>query len=121
MVFTGLTLVTGTVLYLPSAARDLVNTPWLSLGPGVWAAMLYSSVLSLNVAHLIWYTSVQRIGNMRTSAWSNLIPVVAMSSAALFLREPVHRVQLVGAIAILAGVALTRLVSRGQPAAPAEE
>jgi drug/metabolite transporter (DMT)-like permease len=121
IVVTGLTLVAGTALYLPGAARDLVSTPWATLGVGVWAAMLYSSVLSLNVAYLIWYTSVQRIGNMRTSAWSNLIPVVALSTAAVYLREPVNRVQLIGATAILAGVALTRLVSRGQTDAPAEE
>lgn len=121
MVVTGLTLVAGTAMYLPVAAHDIVNTPWASLSLGVWVAMLYSSVLSLNVAYLIWYTSVQRIGNLRTSAWSNLIPVVALSTAAVYLGEPVNRVQLIGATAILAGVALTRLVSRGQSDAPAEE
>jgi drug/metabolite transporter (DMT)-like permease len=121
MVVTGLTMAVGTVIYLPVAARDLVTTPWRSLGLGVWAAMLYSSLLSLNVAYLIWYTSVQRIGNLRTSAWSNLIPVVAMSTAAFFLDESVTRDKVIGAAAILAGVALTRLVSRGQPDAPAEE
>jgi drug/metabolite transporter (DMT)-like permease len=121
LVVTGLTMAAGTVMYLPGAARDLVNTSWGSLGLGVWAAMLYSSLLSLNVAYLIWYTSVQRIGNLRTSAWSNFIPVVALSTAAFFLGESVTRDKAIGATAILAGVALTRLVSRGQPDAPAEE
>jgi drug/metabolite transporter (DMT)-like permease len=121
MVVTGLTIAVGTVMYLPVAGRDLVSTSWGSLSPGVWAAMLFSSLLSLNVAYLIWYTSVQRIGNLRTSAWSNLTPVVAVSTAAFYLGEPVTRGKVLGAIAILAGVALTRLVSRGQPDAPAEE
>ena len=41
--------------------------------------------------NVIWYTGVQRLGAMRTSAYSNLIPIVPM------------------AVAILAGVFLTRL------------
>ena len=41
-----------------------------------------SSLLALNVAYLIWYTGVQRIGAARTSMYSNVVPIVAMSVAA---------------------------------------
>lgn len=118
---TGLSTVFGTLLYLPFAATDMLRTDWTSLGPGVWAALGYSSMLSLNLAYLIWYTSVQRIGNVRTSAWSNLIPIVAVAMAAAFLGEPLTADKMGGAAAILGGVALTRAASRARVDVPAEE
>lgn len=120
MVVTGLTMAAGTVMYVPLTLRDVAATSWTALGPGVWASVLYSSLLSLNVAYLVWYTSVLRIGNVRTSAWSNLIPLVALSTAAVFLGEPVTGGKAAGAAAILGGVALTRIASRAADA-PAEE
>jgi drug/metabolite transporter (DMT)-like permease len=118
---TGLSTVFGTLMYVPFAVPDMVRTSWTSLGPGIWTALAYSSLLSLNLAYLIWYTSVQRMGNVRTSAWSNLIPIVAVASAAVFLGEPVTGHKLGGAAAILGGVALTRAVSRSRLDVPAEE
>ncbi len=121
LVVTGVSTILGTAMYVPFAARDLAATPWASLSPGIWAGVLYSSLLSLNVAYLIWYTSVLRIGNVRTSAWSNLIPLVAISSAAVFLGEAITGATVAGAAAILSGVALTRLAARTPAAPPAEE
>ncbi len=121
MAVTGISTILGTAMYLPFAAGDLASTPWSRLGPGVWAGVLYAGLLSLNVAYLIWYTSVLRIGNVRTSAWSNLIPLVAISSAAVFLDESITGATIAGAVAILSGVALTRLAARTPAVPPAEE
>ena len=71
--------------------------------------MLWSSTFCLVLAYVIWYTGVQRLGATRTSAYSNLIPIVAMAVAWAWLGEPVTLAQSVGAAAILAGVFLTRL------------
>ena len=74
-------------------------------------------------SYLIWYTSVQRIGNVRTSAYSNFIPLVAMSVAAVALGETIAAVKLAGAGAILTGVVITRMAARkhAAPEPPAEE
>ena len=84
---------------------------------------MLSAVLALNVAYLIWYTSVQRIGNVRTSAYSNFIPLVAMSVATVVLGESITAPKLAGAGAILAGVVITRIAARRHAGAepPAEE
>ena len=119
LVVTGLTMTLGTVMYVPFAVTSIARTPWPALSAGVWLAIAYSSLLSLNVAYLIWYTSVQRIGNVRTSAWSNLIPLVALASAAAFLDEPIGGSKLVGAMAILGGVALTRAMTPARVDPPA--
>ena len=35
------------------------------------------------LAYLIWYIGVQRIGAARTSVYSNVVPIVAMAVAAI--------------------------------------
>ena len=64
--------------------------------------------------------AVREIGASRTSAYSNLIPIVAMFTAILFLGEPVVAGKLAGTAAVLTGVALTR-VGRKTALPPAEE
>jgi drug/metabolite transporter (DMT)-like permease len=47
--------------------------------------------------------------------YSNLLPIVAMVTAALWLREPLGWPKIAGALCVLAGVALTRLQRRAAP------
>ena len=48
---------------------------------------------------------MREIGSARTSIYSNLVPLVAMLSAVLFLGEPLGIRKMVGAAAVLVGVA----------------
>ena len=70
--------------------------------------MVLSAALALNLAYLIWYTGVQRLGGTRTAVYSYLTPIVAMLVASVWLGEPISGNQMVGAGAILTGLAVTR-------------
>lgn len=123
LVVTGLTMVFGTALYVPAGVPELLRLDWRGVDPWAWVALVVSSVLALNVAYLIWYSSVQRIGNIRTSVYSNMTPLVAMTVAAIFLGERFTLPKVIGAAAILCGVALTRIASpqKAGPEPPPEE
>jgi drug/metabolite transporter (DMT)-like permease len=58
---------------------------------------------------MVWYTAVQRIGSSRTAIYSNLTPIIAMIVAAIWLGEQITRSQILGAVFILSGIAITRL------------
>jgi drug/metabolite transporter (DMT)-like permease len=120
---TGLTMIAGTALYATASVSQLRLVEWGRVPAWAWASMVLSALLALNFAYLIWYTSVQRIGNVRTSAYSNFIPLVALAVAAATLGEPIGASKMAGAGAILAGVVVTRLAARrrDQPEPPAEE
>jgi drug/metabolite transporter (DMT)-like permease len=120
---TGITMIAGTALYAPASAAQLARVDWAGVPSWAWASMVLSAVLALNAAYLIWYTSVMRIGNVRTSAYSNFIPLVAMSVATVALGETITRWKLAGAGAILTGVVITRIAARKHtgPEPPAEE
>lgn len=106
---TALSMLLGTVMYVPLAAEAIGNVAWQSVSAGTWIKLVYSSVFAICVSYTIWYAAVREIGSARTSVYSNLLPIVAMVTAFFWLGEPLGWAKLAGAAAILAGVALTRL------------
>ncbi|HET7216982.1 MAG TPA: DMT family transporter, partial [Vicinamibacterales bacterium] len=82
--------------------------PWSSVSARTWISIVYSSIFALGVAYTIWYAGVRQIGSARTSVYSNIIPIVAMATAVIFLGEPLTMTNVIGAIAVLVGVGLTR-------------
>jgi len=106
---TGLTMAIGTVVYAPIALLWLRDVDLGGLSTLAWAGIIYSALFSLVAAYVIWYTAVQKLGGGHTSMYSNIVPMVAMTVAAIVLGEPLTGTKLAGAAAILSGVALTRL------------
>ncbi len=106
---TALSMLFGTAVYVPAVSGHLAGLPWHSVSLITWIKLVYSAVFALCVAYTIWYAAVRRIGSARTAVYSNLLPIVAMATAYLWLHEPIGPVKLMGAAAVLVGVALTRL------------
>jgi drug/metabolite transporter (DMT)-like permease len=116
---TGLSMALGTLVYVPAVWPRLRGVDWSRVSAWSLGLTIYSALFALCVAYTIWYVAVRQIGSARTAAYSNLIPVVAMTTAVLFLGEPIEARKVIGAAAVLAGVALTRAGSK--PTMPAEE
>jgi drug/metabolite transporter (DMT)-like permease len=106
---TAWTLWTGAIVIVLVGIPSLLHTSLGSLTLGTWAAIAYAGGLSIGVAYLIWYQGVGVLGNARTSAFSNLTPVIALASAWLALGERPSAGQLAGSAIVLAGVTLAQL------------
>ena len=117
---TGLSMAIGTALYLPLVARNMASVDWSAVSATTWFMAVYSALFALCVAYTIWYVGVRELGTARTSMYSNLIPIVAMLTAVVFLDEPLGMRKVLGAAAVLGGIALTR-VGGGRITIPAEE
>lgn len=117
---TALSMAFGAVPYTIYALPAIGRTDWGAVGWGTWLSLVYSAMFALCVSYMIWYVAVRQIGSARTSLYSNVIPIVAMATAWLFLGEPVGWLKIAGATAVLGGVAIARL-ERKRPAIPAEE
>jgi drug/metabolite transporter (DMT)-like permease len=125
LVVTGWSMVFGALMFVPATLRETLRVDWARVSAGAWMGTALSAVLALNVAYLIWYTSVQRVGNARTSVYSNVVPVAAMVMAWGLLGERIAWTKWAGAAAIVSGVVLTRFSRSGPrlapPDPPAEE
>ena len=82
---------------------------WETFPVGHGPAWRIRGILAIGVAYLLWYRGVQRIGNSRTAAYSNLTPVVALAVAWLWLGEVPKVMQILGAVVVLVGLSVARL------------
>jgi drug/metabolite transporter (DMT)-like permease len=117
---TGLSMAIGTLIYVPVTWPHVRSVPWTELSGRTWLSIVYSAVFALGIAYVIWYAAVRQIGSAKTSVYSNLIPIVAMATAVIFLDEPLGVTKITGAAAVLVGVALTRTTPAARPAEPCE-
>jgi drug/metabolite transporter (DMT)-like permease len=121
LIVTSYTMGIGTALFVPVSLPAVLQVDWAAVGAWSWAGTVLSGVLALNVAYLIWYTSVQRIGSARTAMYSNVVPVVAMFFAWAALDESLDAAKVGGAALILSGVFLSRLGREPTTAEPPAE
>ncbi|MGH7495624.1 MAG: DMT family transporter [bacterium] len=98
----------GTIPLLLWCAPALAKQNWQQIEVTGWCGLLFSALLSIAAAQLIWNLAVSRIGSTRTSLYSNLVPVVGLIAGVILLGERVSMLQTFGTIATLAGVALAR-------------
>ncbi|HUF22781.1 MAG TPA: DMT family transporter [Vicinamibacterales bacterium] len=106
---TGTSMAMGAIPYVLVTIPQMAAVNWAGVSAWTWWALIFSSLFALCLAYLIWYAAVQKIGMARTSIYSNLVPISAMSVAALWLGEPLTAQKIAGAALVLGGVALTRL------------
>jgi drug/metabolite transporter (DMT)-like permease len=90
------------------AAPHLGELQASSLDGALWASVLYSGGLSTGLAYILWNASVQSVGPARTSAFTNLVPLVALGTAWAWLGERPTLDQLAGGALILVGIASWR-------------
>jgi drug/metabolite transporter (DMT)-like permease len=105
---TAWTLWTGAVGLLALGTPALLRQRWAEVGPAAWGGLAFSALFAIGLAYLIWYRGVERIGNTRTAVFSNLTPVVALVTAAVWLGEHPTPLSLLGAALVLGGVLLVR-------------
>ena len=106
---TAWTLWVGTVGLVILGFPALLRAPLAQASPFAWFAVGYAGILAIGLGYILWYRGVQRIGNSRTAAYSNLTPVVALAVAWIWLKEEPQPLQVGGAAVVLAGLSLARL------------
>jgi drug/metabolite transporter (DMT)-like permease len=85
----------------------------------VWLGFGYAVAGPLFLTNILWFTAIDRVGPSRASLFVNLQPFFAVLFALVLLSEHLNRWEIVGAVAIGAGIALERL--RGRAAVVAAE
>jgi len=112
---TSWTLWVGTIALVALGGPSIWALEVNAISPGAWLGAVYSGVFALAVAYLIWNHGLEHIGGPRTAAFSNLVPVVALVTASLWLGEDTSPTQVVGAIIIIAGVWVARMAGGTEP------
>ncbi len=93
-------------LLLPLA---LLERPWRSFAGASGLAVvvvLYSALLG-TPAHIAFYQAVRTVGPGRAAVFTNLVPFMVLGLSWLLVGEPIRGYHWIGAVGVIAGVALT--------------
>lgn len=102
------TIALGIIILLPFALYELTMTPAvISWSLGTISAIFYVGIAASIVAFLSWNSGVVAIGPNRAGIYLNFIPLFAAVFAVIFLDEKVIGAQLIGGMAVVAGVILS--------------
>lgn len=102
------TLAGGVLPLLLIASPAVMRTDWGAVNLLTWSAILYSGLIAMVVAYLIWYHGVNEIGPTRTAMFANLQPIVAVLVAWAALGEVPTVFQGAGAATVIGGLYLSR-------------
>jgi drug/metabolite transporter (DMT)-like permease len=99
-----------------SFALPVFERPWIHASPRLLAALLVTGVLATAVAFTVQSWAQQRLSATRTALILALEPVFAFLTSFLFYGERLSGRASLGALLILAGIALTELLPLGMHA-----
>jgi drug/metabolite transporter (DMT)-like permease len=106
--------------WIPLAAVGAEQTlsQGFHFGWGVWLAFAYAVIGPLFLTNILWFTAISRVGPSRAALFANLQPFFAVLFALLLLGEHLNRWEIVGGLAIGAGIVLERTQRREPVAEP---
>ncbi len=99
----------GTIPLVLLATPTFLTLDWSKVGLNSWLGVIYSGGFAIALGYVIWNRGVRHIGSARTAVYSNLNPVLAAIIAFFVRGDALTIYHLIGAVVILAGIALTRM------------
>jgi drug/metabolite transporter (DMT)-like permease len=113
-----LVLAIGWVPLAISGARQISEQSF-HFNTWTWVGFGYAVIGPLFLTNILWFTAIDRVGPSRASLFGNMQPFFAVLFALVILGEHLNRWEIVGAVAIGAGIVLER-TQRHPVAVPAD-
>ncbi|MGH2825879.1 MAG: DMT family transporter [Actinomycetota bacterium] len=104
-------LLIATAMALPLALIDTLRTP-PTLSVGAVGSIVFLGVLGSGVAYMLYYRLISDVGATSSSFVTYLIPIFGVTLGAVVLDEELGLNVLVGALLVIAGIALAELAGR---------
>ena len=97
----------ASVLLLAAGSVQIAQEDYPS-APGVWWTFAFAVIGPLVVTNVLWFTAVDRVGPSRSALFANLQFFLAALFGVVLLHEGLSLVQVLGGLAIAAGIVLSR-------------
>lgn len=94
----------GTLFLIPLALAEAGGLAFPAITARGWMAVLYLGVLSSAMANLVYNRALTVLDAGQTATFINLVPIVGVAIAVIFLGEPILALQLAGGAVALVGV-----------------
>jgi drug/metabolite transporter (DMT)-like permease len=105
---TGITIVSGSLLYLPVGIAFSSTASFRALSPAGWGSVAYLVVLTSVVSYLLYYWALARQDASRVAIWSNTQPVLTALLAWAVYGDPLTPSFVAGGVLVIVGVVMTQ-------------
>ncbi|MDZ7694845.1 MAG: DMT family transporter [Balneolaceae bacterium] len=106
--FSTVTTTIGAILLFLIGLPSIMTIPWGDVSAGAYGAVVYSGLLSIGLAYIIWNYAIQEVGAVHTATYQNLVPVLGLMFGVILLNEQLALKQYIGSGLVISGIVLAR-------------
>lgn len=106
--FSAIITTIGGIVLFAIGLPNMTQINWPEVSYGAYGGVLYSGLLSIGAAYVIWNYGIQTVGSVRTSTFQNLVPVMGLVFGVVLLNEQLTLLQYFGSSLVIAGIVLAR-------------
>ena len=103
-----LTLILGTILFIPIGLLRAVQFPYELLSVANWLQILYLGVITSVFSYLLWYYALGRIEAGKVALFANFQPLLTTILAVLLLGQSITGAFLIGGTIAIGGVVIAQ-------------
>ena len=107
----------GCIVLFAIGLPGMIEIDWTQVSYGAYGGVIYSGLLSIGAAYVIWNYGLQTVGTVRTATYQNLVPVMGLIFGIVLLNEQLSILQYVGSAFVVAGIVLARWKRKATPKA----
>ncbi|WP_445665386.1 DMT family transporter [Fodinibius sp. AD559] len=106
--FSAIMATIGSIVLFLIGLPKIVELEWTNISAAAYGGVVYSGLLSIGVAYLIWNYGLQTVGAVHTATYQNLVPVMGLFFGIVLLNEQLTFLQYTGSALVIAGIVLAR-------------
>lgn len=98
----------GCVVLFLIGLPNIIELQWTEISAAAYGGVIYSGLLSIGIAYVIWNYGLQTVGAVHTATYQNLVPVMGLVFGIVLLNEDLTLLQYVGSALVILGIVLAR-------------
>lgn len=98
----------GCVVLFFIGLPNMTEISWPEVSYTSYGGVVYSGLLSIGAAYVIWNYGLQTVGTVRTATYQNLVPVMGLIFGIVLLNEQLSAGQYFGSALVIGGIILAR-------------
>ena len=103
-----MTLIIGTVMFLPIGIVPALRFPFETLTVFSWMQILYLAVITSVFSYFLWYFALGRAEAGKVALFTNLQPILTTVLAVVLLGQEITMPFVLGGVIALAGVIIAQ-------------
>ncbi|MEL7833454.1 DMT family transporter [Fodinibius sp. Rm-B-1B1-1] len=113
--FSAIMATIGAIVLFLIGLPNIIQLEWTQISAAAYGGVVYSGLLSIGVAYLIWNYGLQTVGAVHTATYQNLVPVLGLVFGVALLNEQLTLLQYGGSALVIVGIVLARWKRKKEP------